>query len=93
MYGSGGLNMTKTVKRNRNMLTSKRNGFRKKSNQSVYTKDTLVMSFKTKKVSKAKTQDAIEKIQWQAKKDRDKLIFIYVVVFTIIVALFIWIMF
>ena len=93
MYGSGGLHMTKTVKRNRSMLTSKRKGFRNKSNNTVYAKDTLVMSFKTKKVSKEKKEEVIANIRRNARKEKVKIILVYVAVFTIIITSFVLILF
>ena len=92
MFGAGH-NMNKNVQQNRKQLASKRFKFKRNSKNLVYSDKSIVISVKSKNFSKAQTQDAIDKIRANAKKEREKLISIYVIVFTIIVALFIWIMF
>ena len=89
MFGSG----NNSFQQNRKQLASKRIKFKRNSKNSAYSDKNVILKVKTKPISKAKSEDAIEKIQRQAKKDLEKLISMYVIVFTIIVALFIWIIF
>lgn len=85
--------MNKSFQQNRKQLASKRNKFKRNSKSAVYSNKSVVVSVKKKHISEAKTKDAIEKIQRQAKKDRERLVAIYVVVFTIIIATFAWVLF
>jgi len=89
MFGSG----NKSFQQNRRQLGSKRNTFKRSSKTSAYADKNVILKVQTKPISKAKTDDVIEKIRAKAKKDKEKILALYVVVFTVLIALFVWVLF
>jgi len=91
MFGAGH-NMTKNVQQNRKQLASKRFKFKRNSKNAAYSDKNIVISVKTKKFSKEKTEEVKAAIRANAKKERKKLITIYIVVFVLIISTFAWVL-
>ena len=87
MFGAGH-NMNKNVQQNRKQLASKRFNFKRNSKNSFFSDKSIVLPVKTKKFSKEETERVKATIRENAKKEKKKLLVIYITVFAIIITAF-----